>query len=253
MSRRLWTRNELLLALNLYCKLPFSKYHSGTPEIQQLAHLINRTPSAVAMKLSNFASLDNSHKKRGIVGLPNASKADREIWAEFTSNWNDSTIESEALLDIIEPQNSVELEITTSIFPEETTREQTIKARRGQRFFQKTILNIYNSACAVCNLPIPELLIASHIIPWRQSVEHRLNPRNGLCLCSIHDRAFDNGLISIDGNYSILISNKIASYLPSESLDNFLLKFTTQQITLPEKFIPSQEFLEFHRDTIFQK
>ena len=44
MALKLWTRDELLLAFNLYLKLPFGKMHSTTPEIINLAKLIERTP-----------------------------------------------------------------------------------------------------------------------------------------------------------------------------------------------------------------
>lgn len=73
MIRKNWQRDELLLALNLYCKLPFGQYHNRNPEIIQLAGFVNRSPDAVAMKLSNFASFDPYHQARGIKGLANAS------------------------------------------------------------------------------------------------------------------------------------------------------------------------------------
>ncbi len=82
MSVNNWTRHELILAFNLYCRIPFGRLHKGNPEIVSLAQNINRTPSAVAMKLVNFASFDPVHQARQITGLKNASRADREIWNE---------------------------------------------------------------------------------------------------------------------------------------------------------------------------
>src|SRR5687768_9257802 len=99
MSKNVWTREELLLAFNLYCKIPFGQYDQKTQEIIDLAVIIGRSPSAVAMKLSNFASLDPYHQSRGIKGLTNVSKGDKEIWDEFHGNWNTVALESEALLD----------------------------------------------------------------------------------------------------------------------------------------------------------
>jgi putative restriction endonuclease len=69
-TRKLWTRDELILALNLYLKLPFGKLHSGTPQIIHLANILRRTPSSIAMRLNNFASVDPYHQQRGIGGLP---------------------------------------------------------------------------------------------------------------------------------------------------------------------------------------
>ena len=87
-GQRLWTRDELILAINLYCKLPFGRLHKFNPEIIKLANLIGRTPSSVALKLVNFASLDPSLRARGIEGAANASKLDGEIWSEFYNHWN---------------------------------------------------------------------------------------------------------------------------------------------------------------------
>lgn len=101
-GEKLWTRDELILAINLYCKIPFGRLHRLNPEIINLADLIGRTPSAVAYKLVNFASLDPSLKARGIKGASNASNLDKEIWKEFFNSWDELPFESEKLLAKIE-------------------------------------------------------------------------------------------------------------------------------------------------------
>ena len=53
-----WTREHFLIALNLYCKLPFGKLHNGNPIIMEVAEKMGRTPNSLAMKLCNFAALD---------------------------------------------------------------------------------------------------------------------------------------------------------------------------------------------------
>src|SRR5271155_4885876 len=58
MPRRDWTREELIVAFNLYCKIPFGRIHIRNPLIIELAKAIGRTPSAVSWKLANFARLD---------------------------------------------------------------------------------------------------------------------------------------------------------------------------------------------------
>lgn len=67
-GQRLWTREELILAINLYCKIPFGKLHRNNPDIIKLAKLIDRTPNTVSYKLVNFASFDPSLEARGIKG-----------------------------------------------------------------------------------------------------------------------------------------------------------------------------------------
>jgi hypothetical protein len=74
-----------------------SLFDAADQEIIRIAGLIGRTPDAVTMKLSNFASFDPYHQPRGGVGLQNASKADREIWKEFNDDWNQIAVESEAV------------------------------------------------------------------------------------------------------------------------------------------------------------
>src|SRR5205814_964257 len=92
---RSWTRDELIVAMNLYCKLPFGQLHHRNPAIIKLAEKLGRTASSVAMKLCNFASLDPVQQARGISGLSGASAADRQVWQEFHADWERLAFESE--------------------------------------------------------------------------------------------------------------------------------------------------------------
>src|SRR5690606_20251772 len=141
-GQKLWTREELILAVNLYCKLPFGRLHRLNPEVIHLADLIGRTPSSMAYKLVNFASLDPSLKAKGIKGASNASKLDADIWNEFFENWDILPYESEKLLanfkhTTIEKLNHIpEFELPK----EGKTREQLLKIRVNQSFFRSSIL-----------------------------------------------------------------------------------------------------------------
>lgn len=243
MARKNWTREELLLTLNLYCKLPFSKFSASTPEIIYLAEIIKRTPGAVAMKLANFASLDDSLSQ---AGLANASKLDKEIWDEFTSDWDRIALESEKIFEL-ESNITTDLETTYT----ETEAIQTVNVRRGQNFFRFTILSNYNKRCCICELPIESLLIASHIIPWNIDTSNRLNPHNGMCLCAIHDKAFDKGFLTIDDEYRVLLGNDLTQLLHYEAIERFFIHYQHKPIQKPEKFLPKQDFLEYHRNHIF--
>src|SRR5687768_14434560 len=97
-DEKLWNREELILAINLYCKIPFGKIHNRNPAIIELASLLNRTPNAVSYKLANLASLDPTLKARGIKGADKSSKLDKEIWNEFYANWDILPFKSEKLL-----------------------------------------------------------------------------------------------------------------------------------------------------------
>lgn len=259
MIRRNWQRHELLVALNLYCRLPFGQYHSRNPEIIRVANLIDRTPDALAMKLSNFASFDPIHQSRGIKGLGNTSQADRAIWNEFTSNWDDLAVESELIYAQLSGSNddavthetmpqAIEKVIT---FSGPTEAERKARIRIGQSFFRAVILASYAKQCCICGMPIPELLIASHIVAWSDDENLRVNPRNGLCLCTLHDKGFDRGLFTLGASYEVILGAKIEQYLPDPSVQNGFKAYDGRRIRLPDKFIPDQGFLSIHRTRYF--
>jgi len=105
MENKLWTREELILALNLYLKLPFGKMHSRTPEVIKLAGIINRSAGAVAMRLTNFASVDPYHQQRGIKGLMGGIRQVQPVWDEFEHNREELLFESEQILAQLEHQS----------------------------------------------------------------------------------------------------------------------------------------------------
>ncbi|MBD2555269.1 HNH endonuclease [Limnothrix sp. FACHB-708] len=266
--RKSWTRDELIIAMNLYCKLSFGQFHHKTPIIIEVAAKLGRTPSSLAMKLSNFASLDPVHQARGIRGLSGASKADQEIWEEFAANWEQLGTESEerfqelvgfepSILNqaLIKQKSKTSKPPSTKYPPDrgiEATEAQVItKIRIGQNFFRQMVLSSYSNRCCITGNPISELLIASHIIPWREQSEHRLNPHNGLCLARTHDAAFDQGLITFDENYNLVLSRCLQEFLPEETLEINFVSYAGSQLRLPEKFHPEPDFLRFHREEVF--
>jgi putative restriction endonuclease len=266
--RKPWIRDELIIAMNIYCKLPFGQFDQRTPVIIEVAEKLGRTPSSLAMKLSNFASLDPIQQARGIRGLSGASKADRKIWEEFAANWELLGTESEerfqelvgfefsALNQSLIRGNSKPSELSSVRYPpnptiEATEAQATTKIRIGQKFFRQIILSSYGNRCCITGNPIPELLIASHIVPWHKQSKHRLNPHNGLCLSRTHDAAFDQGLITFDANNKLILSRYLQEFLPEETLESNFVAYAGSQLRLPEKFYPEQDFLRFHREEIF--
>lgn len=267
-SGKRWTHDELMLAMNLYCKLPFGQFDQRNTLIIEVAQKMGRTPSSLSMKLCNLASLDPYHQARGIKGLQGASRADRDVWAEFTGNWEQSAIASEERLQLLleetegrEPvaarvkgtlhrQASIKLPIAEPSGP--TEKVVTVKARLGQHFFRQSVLASYNSCCCITGNPIPELLVASHILPWGKYPEQRLNPRNGLCLAQTQDAAFDKGLITLDEEYRLVVSPYLREFLPNDSLERNFLDYEGKWILMPEKFPPDSEFMRMHREEVFQ-
>ena len=243
-ERRPWTREELLVALGLYLRLPFGQLHRGNPEIIRHAVSLDRTPSALAMKLTNLASLDESLERSG---LRNASRADREVWEELQADWS-------ATADAIARANEqLGTEPSTGDeSPPVAVGEDVItktKVRRGQALFRATVLSAYQSRCCITGLSDPRLLNASHIVPWRDDPTNRLNPRNGLCLSALHDRAFDRGLITFDADLRLQMSEELASSRDGFSRQAFEA-YAGRQIELPEKFAPDLVLLQHHREHI---
>jgi putative restriction endonuclease len=250
-ERKPWTREELILAINLYCRTPFGKIHFRNPEIIDLAERLGRTPGSVSYKLANFASLDPSLDRKG---ASNVSKLDREVWQEFYNNWEEMAFQSETL--VAQKTGSV---VSKSVFSEDEdeflegkTKDVLVKTRVNQNFFRKMVLSAYNNTCCITGISISELLIASHIIPWSVDSKNRLNPRNGLCLNALHDRAFDKGLIAISDDFRILLSPRLHKMSTSGQSLDFLLRYENKKITLPNRFVPDKSFLARHKDTVFQ-
>ncbi len=183
------------------------------------------------------------------------------MWVEFQSNMNVLGEVSEQLLhDLLTKDQTKEvdfsrpdkLKIVAPTGPTETLA--TVKIRRGQQFFRQTILNIYRRRCCVTGIAVPELLVASHIVPWSAFPEHRLDPQNGLCLSSIHDAAFDCGLITFDDDLRLTLSKKLESYFPDDALEKNFEAFRGKRICETEKLSePNREFLKYHRNEIFSK
>ncbi len=249
-----WTREELIIAFNLYCKIPFGKIHIHNPEIISLAKILGRTPSAVSWKLANLASLDPSLKKRNIAGAPHGSKLDAEVWNGFVGDWDRLAFESEKLLaqrvgKQIEEVSEVDLFDLPKAGKE---REAIVRVRVNQSFFRKSVLAAYNFQCCITGLEIPELLNASHIIPWSKDEENRVNPRNGLCLNAIHDRAFDRGLMTITPEFTVKISKSVKTGRTSNALQDFLLRFDGLEINKPARFLPDPKFLKYHNRNVFR-
>lgn len=249
-----WTKEETIIAFNVYCKVPFKSSHKSNPTIIEYANIIGRSPSALGMKIGNFGRLDPALREQGITGLVNGSKLEEEVWNEFYGNWDKLAFESEKLIAEFQDKTIEEFEcIEAENLPEGKERETIVKTRVNQSFFRSTILSSYNLKCCFTGMSIPDLLVASHIVPWSIDKKNRTNPHNGLCLNSIHDKAFDKGFVTVTPDFRIKISKCLDSYSNDESVRNFFMKYDNQPIILPDKFLPSKDFLDFHHQYIFIK
>ena len=255
-----WTRDELILALYLYCQTPFAKTKANNPEVRRLAALLGRTPASVARKLGNFGAFDPQLAVLGISGLVHASRADRAVWDEFHTRWESLVEESARLLRDLSPapaaheqpaaDSEADAIIARPTGPSE--RSASVSVRLFQAFFRRTVLASYDSCCCVCGMDIRSLLVASHIKPWALDLPARSEPENGLCLCSLHDRAFDRGLIAVSSEFQVVVAHDVLA-----SRQHFvqvaLAGFHNQALSMPKRFVPRQEFLRWHLQNIFER
>jgi putative restriction endonuclease len=250
MPRRDWTREELIVAFNLYCKIPFGRIHIRNPLIIELAKAIGRTASAVSWKLANFARLDPALKRRNIAGATHGAQAEVNIWNEFNNNWEGLAFESERLLDNMTGRTPEAVE-ETQAFPEGGTRETLVRTRINQGFFRAAVLAAYGSRCCLTKLYIPLLLHARHILPCFVDVRKLTNPRHGLCLNAIHDRAFDCGLLTITPDLKVKVSPKLRVKAADTAVQELFWRFENSSISIPRRFAPEEAFLRYHNEKIF--
>lgn len=253
-KRKVWSRDELIVAMNLYCKLPFGQLHQRNPVIIALAGKLGRTPGSVAMKLCNLASLDPVQQARGISGLTGAGAADRAVWDEFNQDWDRLAFESENLLAELEGRPvEAEAEIRDDELPREgLERERVVRHRVNQRFFRTAVLAAYGSRCCITNLAVEDLLVASHIVPWAKDQANRVNPRNGLCLNALHDCAFDRGYITLTEKLKVEVSPLLKTAPIQAVTKRLLLDYQDTSIRLPERFLPDGDLLDWHRRNVFR-
>ncbi|QEG26578.1 hypothetical protein GobsT_13190 [Gemmata obscuriglobus] len=243
MAGRNWSRSETLVAFALYCRLPFGRLHARNPEIAAVAVKLGRTSASVAMKCCNLASLDETHQQRGVKGLSKVATLDRTVWNEFLTDPDTVSFEAAKALAELESRPvlpAIEPELAQL---EGKEKERVVRVRVNQHFFRELILTGYGEACAVCGLPVSELLVAAHIVPWATDARLRMNPRNGLCLCGTHDRAYERGLLRVSGDYVIraVVPERVRS---STAVADWLIRFEGQKLQLPQRWIPSPELLE---------
>jgi putative restriction endonuclease len=223
-----WTREEHILAFNLYCQIPFGTIH----------------------KLSNFARLDPSLQARGIKGSQHGAKGEAEVWEEFAYHPESLAFESEQLLAARLGKSLEEVsEISIRDLPREgIEREALIRVRVNQSFFRRRILSAYEFTCCVTGLSVRELLVASHIVPWADDPKNRLNPRNGLCLNALHDRAFDRGLMWVDDTLKVRFCRSLKESSGSDTALNWTVSFEGSPLRLPVNLTPDVHLLRTHRD-----
>lgn len=235
--------------LHLYARIPFGQQHARNPQVNELARVLRRTASSVAMKLNNFTSLDPYEAARGVRGLEGASALDAQVWTEFESRPAEVAPDSEALW-----QNLVERCVpephTEPCAPPEDRRTETTAERRvrlGQDYFRRIVLANFGGRCALTGIAHPALVNASHIVPWATDEAHRLDAANGIALNRLHDAAFDAHLITFDEQHRLVVGSRVRDTFGREDAATF---FTCEGRPLdePTRRALSETLLARHRE-----
>lgn len=242
-----WTKEETIVAFNVFCKIPFKKSSQHHPLIKEYAALLGRTAAALNMKVGNLGRLDPTLKAQGIVGLRHGAKLEEEVWHYFMSNPDEMAIKSEEIIARLREQNnqpSEEYDILK--MPKGEERYATTKQRIGQTFFREVVLSSYNNCCCVSGICNTQLLEACHILDWSKNTENRTNPQNGLCLNTFFHRAYDTFLFAVTPDYDIVFSDELIDKTKKEETRAYLIGLGGKKIMMPGHFLPNRDFLAEH-------
>jgi putative restriction endonuclease len=245
---KLWIREELILAFDLYCRIPFQKTNARNPDVQELAALLDRSPASVARKLGNFGAFDPELKKRNIAGLGHGSRLDKEIWGEFHQDWNRLVLLANQLKERSGERTAAPEAVQLPDGPSE--RLATAKQRIHQSFFREAVLSSYDNRCCITGISVQECLTASHIVPWSVDERYRADPTNGLCLSATFDRLFDAGMITITPEMTVAVSRRIPRESTGANRD-LICAYQGSPILLPRRFLPDTTRLAWHRENVF--
>ncbi|MDR3206343.1 MAG: HNH endonuclease [Candidatus Methanoplasma sp.] len=255
----MWSREEMIIAFHLYCRTGGRESGGGDPGIAAVSELIGRTIPSIKFRLANYASCDPEYKKDGKKGLTHGGKNVQEIWDEFSGDMERLSQETDEILRFGYRYVSSEFIIDSvdsfEAFPIGWEREQIVAARRNQSFFREAVLASYNNKCCITGIGDRDLLIASHIKPWKDSDARteRTNPRNGLCLNALHDRAFDKGLLTVtEGDHTVRLSKTLKKSVDRDAYEKFFGMYEDRRIAMPARFAPDEEMLRHHNTIVFE-
>lgn len=250
-----WNYWEVLVAFYLYWQIPYSQINNKNPLIKEYADLLNRSYGSLKAKLWNLGSHDPEIIEAGQSSLKNTGSIEKKIWASYFEKPEYTLWQAKKVIDhlkISQNCNSIEYE---NIFSEIPVGEEKLSyefRRVNQDYFRKTVLIAYGFKCAITKLNIYSILEACHIIPWSQDKQNRLDPRNGICLNPLHHKAFDQGLITFDDQYRLILSSQLKDYLEQQIVQELFVRFENTPLDIPKKFRPTKEILEYHQDVVFK-
>lgn len=133
------------------------------------------------------------------------------------------------------------------IMPNTTERKGLVTSRVGQGAYRKSIMHRWDYECAVTGFDNTRVLIASHIVPWKDATdEQRLDVDNGILLSPTYDALFDKHFVSFDENGKIMLGHEI-------SRSNFDKIGVTGNESITDLSDGNQNYLEAHRTKMMNR
>jgi len=240
-----------------------SRTHGASNDIR-VAIALSRDPSEY---FSLYSLILKSARSIGInevqlpdfLGIEDSATPYMTVLASGLESLSDWEIELDTVDEAKRLQQALE---TVSLA--DTERLLVTRTRIGQQRFANQVLENYSCTCAFCGLSTKDLgsqdryklLIASHIKPWRDSTgDERTDPRNGIAACPTHDTAFDQGLIAVDTDMSIILSPVLeaATARSDKFAHNFKAPGVLNELLLPVGAQPPDpSHLDWHRVNILK-
>lgn len=250
MANRLWTKEEFILTLDLYFRMPFGRISKGNPDIIRLAELLNRTPSSVAMRLSNYANCDPELKARGVVGLAGGYALCMPYWEKYSNRRGELISEAmKCRKKIMESANFS----TDESFSHVSKWDSLVNELYNYKF-QSVVKKNYHGRCAISNLQADQLIVGCHIVPEEDENHSSIDASNGICLTILYAHAFLEGLIGIDSQYKIHISSSLKLHQFDKGYFSLFKKYEGAELAIKDVLVkPNPQLLEWHMDTVFDK
>lgn len=242
-----WTKEQEIVALYMYCLIPFNRVSGTNPQIVNMARIIGRpNANSLKAKIGNFGKFDTN---LAAVGLGHSSHLDEETWNEYNGRWQELEIDALKLIEEFQKNSPEDSSYNIPTIPVGKERECVIKQRVNQNLFRNMVLSAYDYRCCITGISRPELIEACHIIGWKNDERERLNPCNGLAMNVLFHRAFDKFYIGISPDLTVVVSDRLYDGLRGEDKDktfSFFNQYHESKITLPRKFKPNIDFLDEH-------
>lgn len=240
-------------------------YFFGAGKIERIESLGGKRVKGIISKPMIF---NNKLLKSDLENFIWAFKTRGSSWEHFFNQYGMNTVTKEDFINLLEladggtidnEQDEVgQVETEVELYQQQQRgnfrvedQKGDIKVRgAGQKVFADQVKANYGYTCAITGIKIKEFLVASHIIPWAEDKDNRLNPRNGICLSTLVDKAFDKGYLTITKRGTVLLSDELKE---DPVLYKMLEPYNGQKIQVKKQFAPIDEFLDWHYDHIFKK